>query len=122
VASPARQAANENKLGSSRHHLTKLGFLMADAQTLPDHFVQFTYSTGSLRARRPFLHIIWLACVWVVWNEQNHRLFRNVASPVPQLLDKVKMFSFRWLKATNVTLVSNYNSWWSNPLLFLGID
>ncbi|KAK2381678.1 hypothetical protein QL285_069269 [Trifolium repens] len=50
-------------------------FSMVDAHTLPAHFVQFTYSVGGLRARRSFLQLIWLACVWILWNERNHRLF-----------------------------------------------
>ncbi|GAU43454.1 hypothetical protein TSUD_140910 [Trifolium subterraneum] len=33
-----------------------------------------TLSTGALRAHRSFMQLIWLACVWVVWNERNHRL------------------------------------------------
>jgi hypothetical protein len=99
-----------------------IGFSAVDAHTLPDHFVQLTYSAGGCWARRSFLQLIWLACVWVVWNERNHRLFINAASHVPHLLDKIKLFSFRWLKMTNVTLASNSHSWWSNPLLCLGID
>jgi hypothetical protein len=99
-----------------------IGFSAVDAYTLPDHFVQFTSSVGGLRARRSFLQLIWLACVWVVWNEKNHRLFRNAASPVHHLLEKIKMFSFRWLMSTNVTLATNYHSWWSDSLLCLGID
>jgi hypothetical protein len=99
-----------------------IGFSAADAHTLSDHFVQFTSSVGGLRARHSFLQLILLACVWVVCNERNHRLFRNAASLVHHLLNKVKMFSFRWLKTTNVTLVSNYHSWWSDSLLCLDIN
>ena len=86
-----------------------IGFSSVDAHKLSDHFVQFTYSAGGLRARRSFLQVIWLACVWVVWTERNSRLFRDTASPVDRLLDKVKMFSFRWLKPTSVTLGTNYH-------------
>ncbi|KAK2416292.1 hypothetical protein QL285_038696 [Trifolium repens] len=46
-----------------------IGFSVVDASSLTDHFVQFTYSTGGLRARRSFLQLIWLACVWVVLSE-----------------------------------------------------
>jgi hypothetical protein len=98
-----------------------IGFSAVDTHTLPDHFVQFTYSAGGLRARRSFLQLIWLACVWVIWNERNHCLFNNAESPMSLLLDKIKMFSYRWLKTTTVTLSSNYHSWWLNPLLCLGI-
>ncbi|MCI21389.1 70 kDa peptidyl-prolyl isomerase, partial [Trifolium medium] len=41
--------------------------------SIRDHFVQFTYSAGGSRARRSFLQLIWLASVWVVWTERNHR-------------------------------------------------
>jgi hypothetical protein len=96
--------------------------LAIDAHTLPDHFVHITYSIGGLWARRSFLQLIWLTCVWVVWNERNHRLFKNAASPVHHLLDKIKMLSFRWLKTKNVTIVRNYHSWWSNSFYCLGIN
>jgi hypothetical protein len=35
-----------------------IGFSSVDAHTLADHFVQFTYSAGGLRARRSFLQLI----------------------------------------------------------------
>jgi hypothetical protein len=99
-----------------------IGFSAVDTQHISDHFVQFTYSASGPRARRSFLQLIWFACVWIVWNERNLRLFGTSTNTVHLLLDKVKMFSYRWLKATNVSLVTNYHCWWSNPLLCLGID
>ncbi|KAK2362515.1 hypothetical protein QL285_087573 [Trifolium repens] len=99
-----------------------IGFSAVDAYSLTDHFLQFTYSCGGLRARRSFLQLIWFACVWVVWNERNLRVFRNSANFVHQLLDKVKLFSYRWLCTTDVTLATNYHYWWSSPLLCLDID
>jgi hypothetical protein len=99
-----------------------IGFSAVDAHTLPDHFVQFTFSAGGLRARRSFLQLIWLACTWIVWNERNQRLFRNAAHSMHHLLGKVKILSFRWLRMTNATLGINLHCWWSNPLLCLGID
>ena len=99
-----------------------IGFSAVDAHAHPDHFVQFTFSAGGLRARRSFLQLIWLACTWIVWNERNQRLFRNAENSVHHLLGKVKMFSFRWLRTTNATLGINLHCWWSNPLLCLGID
>ncbi|PNX77538.1 kinesin-like protein, partial [Trifolium pratense] len=62
--------------------------------TIRDHFVRFTYSTGGSRARRSFLPLIWLASIWVVWTERNHRLLRGSTSTPHQLLDKIKFFSY----------------------------
>ncbi|KAK2394241.1 hypothetical protein QL285_056095 [Trifolium repens] len=94
-----------------------IGIPVVEYTSLRDHFVQFTYSAGDSRACRSFLQLIWLACVWVVWTERNHRLFRGTTNTTPQLLDKIKLFSFRWLKATGVILASNCHSWWSSHLL-----
>jgi hypothetical protein len=103
-------------------YLSHVGLLVLSEHTsLRDHFIQFTFSAGGSRARRSFLQLIWLASVWVVWTERNHRLFRGSANTTHQLLDKIKLFSFRWLKATSVTLASNCHSWWSSLLPWLGI-
>ncbi|XP_045830886.1 uncharacterized protein LOC123922185 [Trifolium pratense] len=98
-----------------------IGSSLVTAQTLSDHFVQFTGSAGGLRARHSFMQLIWLACVWVVWTERNHRLFRGSANSLHCMLDKIKTFSFRWLKATSSTLALNCHSWWSSPMLCLGL-
>ncbi|CAJ2636137.1 unnamed protein product [Trifolium pratense] len=100
---------------------TWIGIPSTSSNTIRDHFVQFTYLAGGSRARRSFLQLIWLASVWVIWIERNHRLFTGSTSTLTQLLDKIKLFSYRWLKTTSVTLVLNYHSWWSSPLLCLSL-
>jgi hypothetical protein len=99
-----------------------IDFSAVDAYSLTDHFIHFTYSAGGLRARQSFLQLVWLACVWIVWNERNLRVFRNSENTVHQLLDKVNLFSYRWLRTTDITLTTNFHRWWSSPLLCLGID
>jgi hypothetical protein len=86
-----------------------IGFSTVDAYSLTDHFVQFTFSASGLRARRSFMQLVWLACVWVVWNERNLRVFSNSENIVHQLLDKVKLFSYRWLQTSDVTLATNFH-------------
>ncbi|XP_024634727.1 uncharacterized protein [Medicago truncatula] len=79
-----------------------IGVYSVDLHQVTDHFQQFIYSSGGYAPRRSFLHLIWLCCIWVIWNERNHRLFENKANTMVQLLEKVKMYSLRWLKAKNV--------------------
>jgi hypothetical protein len=68
------------------------------------------------------LQLVWLACVWVVWNERNLLVFWNSENIVHQLLDKVNLFSYRWLQTTDITLATNFHRWWSSSLLCLSID
>jgi len=78
--------------------------------------------TGYSRARRSFLQLLWLLCIWLVWNERNNRLFNNTETSIEHLLDKTKFHSLWWLKANKITFVYSSHNWWSNPLLCLGID
>jgi hypothetical protein len=99
-----------------------IDYSSVDHQNPSDHLIQFVDAAGGGRARRSFLKFIWLVSVWVLWNERNHRLFSHSAKTLSQHLDKVKIYSFWWLKTTNVTLVTILHSWWSNPMLCLEID
>ncbi|CAJ2653268.1 unnamed protein product [Trifolium pratense] len=74
---------------------TWIDISVTDSSTIREHFVHFTSSLGDSRARRSFLQLIWLVSVWVIWTERNHRLFRGSTSTSIQLLDKIKLFSFR---------------------------
>jgi hypothetical protein len=98
-----------------------IGVPVVASFSLRDHLVQFIRSAGASRARRSFLQLIWLVCVWVVWTERNHRVFRGSVSSTSQMLDKIKLLSYQWLKPTCVTLASNHHSWWSSPFLCMGL-
>jgi hypothetical protein len=37
------------------------------------------------------------------------------------LIDKVKLFSYRWLRVTDVTFASSLHCWWSSSLLCLAL-
>jgi len=43
-------------------------------------------------------------CVWIVWNERNNRIFKNIQTTMIDLMEKVKYNSFWWLKANNANL------------------
>jgi len=97
-----------------------IGFDGVDTQVLSDHFLQFINQTSGLKARCSFLHMIWLLCVWTIWNERNCRLFQNKECSIIHLLDKIKSQSLWWLKACKATFVFGTQLWWSSPLQRLG--
>jgi len=59
-----------------------IGVVGVDHQSIPDHFVHFTNYYGGLKEHRSFWLLIWLLCIWLVWNERNNRLFNNSIVPV----------------------------------------
>jgi len=98
-----------------------IGVESADPEHLRDHFVQFVHSSGGTRSCHSFMQLLWLCCVWVIWTERNNILFKNMESTAHQLLEKVKLHSFWWLKAYNATFGVSFHMWWSSPFVCLGI-
>ncbi|XP_024639917.1 uncharacterized protein [Medicago truncatula] len=99
-----------------------IGCVGVDSNIISHHFVQFTRMSGFGKARRSFLQLIWLLSSWVIWNERNNRLFKNVITEVPRLLDKIKLLSLARLKAKKATFVFGTQMWWSSPMVCLGIS
>jgi len=96
-----------------------LGVTDVDPHSLRDHFIQFTFCLGGLKARRSFLQLL---CVWLIWNERNNRFFNNIHTSIHELMDKVKFHSYRWMKANKATFVFGCQRRWLDPLYCLGID
>ena len=99
----------------------QIGVESADLGHVSDHFVQFMHSLGGPRSRRSFMQLLWLCCVWVIWIEHNNKLFKNMENTAHQLLEKVKLHSFWWLKACNETFGSNFHMWWSGTFVCMCI-
>jgi hypothetical protein len=104
-----------------QHIKSWIGVYSVDPQQVTNHFYQFVHSSGAYTPRWSFLHLVWLCCIWVLWTERNHRLFVNKTNTTFQLVEKVKMYSLRWLKAKNVCFPFGYHMWWQNILACLGI-
>lgn len=70
---------------TSMCHLIRdwLGFSSVELASLAYHFLQFSVIGGFQRSIRPFMHLIWLPCVWTIWKEMNNRIFNNKEVHVP---------------------------------------
>jgi len=86
-------------------------------EVLRAHLLQFGHLEGLPRFTYSFLKLIWLACVWVIWREMNNHVFNQKASELQQMTDRVKMLSFRWLKAC----MSTCSFKWRHPLLCMRV-
>jgi len=98
-----------------------LDFSGVDHHSLGAHFLQFTNYLGGMKTRRSLLQLTCLPCVWLIWKERNNRIFNNIFSPIPDIVDKVKFHSYWWLRANNAAFVFGCQQWQSDPLFCLGI-
>jgi len=87
-----------------------LGIYSVPSGELRHHFTQFTKMAGMPISSYLFLTVIWFATVWVIWKEQNNRVFQNATATTYFLLEKVKLNSFLWLKSKQSALVYSYTT------------
>jgi len=97
-------------LGSVLHLIYSwIGVSLTTPFSVPDHFHQFSFSSGIGIKRRSILQVIWYALVWEIWKERNNRLFKGKECPVRQVVERIKAISYMWLKEKYITLSFNFH-------------
>jgi len=72
-----------------------LGFMFL---TPPNLFVMWDCWVGvfSNKKIRKGVRLIWHAVVWTLWKTRNDRIFNNLTRDVEEVVEKVKVLSWRW--------------------------
>lgn len=80
------------------------------------------HMAGIPRLTHSSLKVIWLACAWKIWKEQNNCVFKNAVSDPYTILAKVKLNSFLWLKSNQASIDFCYHDWWKQPLFCMDVS
>jgi len=99
-------------------YLAQIGFSQASGRSLTHYSISIA---GWLLKNLSCFYLIWLSCIWIIWRDTNSRVFQQKGNTINQLLDKIKLQSFWWLKANHPNFAFHYHTWWLNPHLFLGV-
>lgn len=89
-----------------------IDFSLVYHSSVPDHFMEFGFVSGGSKMWRSCIYVIWFSCVWVIWKECNNRIFSQKKYSIHNLVDKVKLLSYWWLRAKYINLVFGYHCWW----------
>jgi len=60
------------------------------------HLTQFDSFGGFSKCKKDIIHLVLFSLVWVLWNERNARIFKNLQNTIHHLLDNIKGTIF-WL-------------------------
>lgn len=63
--------------------------------------------------------IIWLATLWILWKARNDKIFNGQIHEVDDVVEEVKVLSWRWLLSRTSTPVCLYYEWCWDPILCL---
>jgi len=78
-------------------------------------FVHLECWSGEVRDKkmRKGVWLIWHAIIWVIWKGRNERIFNNLIKEEEELVEEIKVFSWRWvLSRLNVSPCLFYE-WWT---------
>jgi hypothetical protein len=64
--------------------------------------------------------MIWLATLWVLWKVRNDKIFNGVHFEVDDVVEEVKVLSWRWLLSRTKTKTCLYYEWCWDPIWCLG--
>jgi len=84
------------------------------------YYFQFTNMAGLPQVTHSFLRIIWFVSAWVLWKGRNICVFQNAVYSPAGMLEKVKLYSFFWLKAKRANFNYSYHDWWKHPIPCMG--
>lgn len=65
----------------------------------PNLFIHWEcWSGGATNKKiRKGLRMIWQAAIWVMWKARNNHIFNNVVTRWDEVVDEIKVVSWRWL-------------------------
>jgi len=66
------------------------------------------------------LWLIWQTTVWVLWKARNDKIFKGINYEPEELVDEIKVLSWRWMLQRMNIPVCLYDEWCWNPSYCLG--
>ena len=85
--------------------------------TPPNFFVHWKcWSVGgkSIKEIKGFW-LIWHTTIWVLWNRRNDKIFKGRNFEVEELVEEIKVLSWRWMLERLPTLTCLFYEWIWNP-------
>ena len=83
----------------------------------PNLFVHWECWSGGPLNKKVWngLQMIWEVGIWVIWKARNDRIFNNVIASWDELVEEVKVLSWRWLLGRSNSMVCLFYEWSSGP-------
>ena len=65
---------------------------------------------------RKGLWLIWHATLWVIWQARNNRIFKNEFSGIEEMVEEIKVLSWKWSLSRLKIPTCLFYEWWWNPI------
>ncbi|XP_058726814.1 uncharacterized protein LOC131598205 [Vicia villosa] len=86
-----------------------------------ENYHQFKGLCGMGRMQAEKFCVIWFACIWILWNGRNEKVFRDSSRSAEQMSEEIKIIIWKWLKCKVKGFNYSLNHWITNLAACLGI-
>jgi hypothetical protein len=96
-----------------------LGVVIVIPPTISILFDCLTGAAGSKKKRSGF-SLVWHATIWAIWRSRNNVIFSNGIANPEELVDEIKLVSWRWGLSRHKIPICLFYKWCWDPGLVLG--
>jgi len=91
-----------------------LGFSFLPQPNLFRHWICWSVAASNNRLRKGY-RMIWHAAVWSIWRARNDRIFNYTIAEVEEIVEAVKVLSWRWTLSHLKVSACLFYEWCWNP-------
>jgi len=90
--------------------------------TPPNLFVHWKCWSGRSSNKNTLrgLWLIWHTTIWILWKARNDKIFKDITREVDELVEEIKVLSWRWMLERMNIPVCLYYEWCWDPINCLG--
>jgi len=100
--------------------LRLMSWLDAYFITPPNLFIHWKCWVGGNKNIKKGRWFIWLSTIWVLWKVRNDKIFNGRNFEVDEIVEVIKVLSWRWFLSRTKIPVCLFYEWILNPILCLG--
>lgn len=79
------------------------------------HFFQFMGLLGTSKEISRLWMVVWYTTIWEIWKFRNGRMFTEAEINITELLERIKLQSWRWVSARSKTFCYPLSCWFDSP-------
>nr|KYP49176.1 Putative ribonuclease H protein At1g65750 family [Cajanus cajan] len=73
---------------------------------------------GIYKKHSHFLQVVWVSVIWSLWLHRNVIIFQQGTTDCKEVLDNIKLRSWKWINSSVPGYSFSYTSWYYNPSLY----
>ncbi|XP_020228400.1 uncharacterized protein LOC109809480 isoform X3 [Cajanus cajan] len=85
--------------------------------SITSHYLYWT-NLGIYEKHSQLLRVVWVSVIWSLWLHRNVIIFQQGTIDAKEVLDNIKLRSWKWINCSIPVCSFSYSTWYNNPTLY----